>query len=115
MPPLLKKVAFVTGASRGIGKGLEQAMGAAGAPVYVTGRSEFPSNATVRLPGTIHETAVLVTQAGGLGIAMRCDHNDGVQHRLGNFPQYNKNYFALFNSHDCDGAPLLGSPLSILI
>jgi dehydrogenase/reductase SDR family member 1 len=79
--PLLKKVALVTGASRGIGKGIAQALGAAGATVYVTGRTESPSNATVPLPGTIYETAALVTQAGGQGIAVRCDHSDDVQVR----------------------------------
>ena len=79
MLPLHKKVALVTGASRGIGKGIAQALGAAGATVYVTGRTENPSNPTVPLPGTIHETAALVTQAGGRGIALPCDHNDDTQ------------------------------------
>ena len=79
MLPLDKKVALVTGASHGIGKGIAQALGAAGAIVYVTGRTEHLSNATVPLAGTIHETAALVTQVGGLGIAVRCDHNDDTQ------------------------------------
>jgi dehydrogenase/reductase SDR family protein 1 len=47
----------------------------------VSGRTEDSSNATVPLPGTIHETAALVTQAGGLGIAVRCDHSDDAQVR----------------------------------
>jgi NAD(P)-dependent dehydrogenase (short-subunit alcohol dehydrogenase family) len=81
MLPLYKKVVLVTGASRGIGKGIAQALGAAGATVYVTGRTEDLDNATVPLPGTIHETAALVTQAGGLGIAVRCDHSDDAQVR----------------------------------
>src|SRR5687767_310619 len=82
MLPLHKKVALVTGASRGVGKGIAQALGAAGATVYLTGRTEHPSNATVPLPGTIHETAALVTEAGGVGIAVPCDHNDDAQVRL---------------------------------
>ena len=81
MLPLSEKVALVTGASRGIGKGVAQALGKAGATVYVTGRTENLSDATVPLPGTIHETAALVTQAGGLGIAVRCDHSDDAQVR----------------------------------
>ena len=76
MLPLHNKIALVTGASRGIGKGVAQALGTAGATVYVTGRTENPSGATVPLPGTIHETAALVTQAGGTGIAVSCDHSD---------------------------------------
>jgi dehydrogenase/reductase SDR family member 1 len=81
MLALFEKVAIVTGASRGIGKGIAQALGAAGATVYVTGRTEHATHATVPLPGTIHETAALVTQAGGTGIAIRCDHSDDDQVR----------------------------------
>lgn len=81
MQTLKEQIALVTGASRGIGKGIAQALGAAGATVYVTGRTEHKSDATVPLPGTIHETAELVTQAGGTGIAIRCDHQDDDQVR----------------------------------
>ena len=81
MQSLHNKVTLVTGASRGIGKGVAHALGEAGATVYLTGRTEDLSHATVPLPGTIHETAALVTQAGGRGIAVRCDHRDDDQVR----------------------------------
>jgi NAD(P)-dependent dehydrogenase (short-subunit alcohol dehydrogenase family) len=68
------QVAVVTGASRGAGRGIAEALGAAGYTVFVTGRTEQPGHAP--LPGTIHETAAAVTQAGGRGIAVRVDHAD---------------------------------------
>lgn len=64
------QVAVVTGASRGVGKGIALGLGEAGATVYVTGRSVAPG----ALPGTIDETAAQVTALGGRGIAVRCDH-----------------------------------------
>src|SRR3954447_23186136 len=79
MHPLHGYITLVTGASRGIGKGVAQALGAAGATVYVTGRTEHADSATVPLPGPIHETAALVSEAGGVGIALRCDHHDDAQ------------------------------------
>ncbi|QUQ66404.1 SDR family NAD(P)-dependent oxidoreductase [Kutzneria sp. CA-103260] len=69
------RIAVVTGASRGVGKGIAIELGAAGATVYVTGRSVEPG----RLPGTIGETAAAVTEAGGTGIAVACDHLDDEQ------------------------------------
>lgn len=77
-----KGVAVVTGASRGVGRGVAEALGAAGMTVYVTGRSNRESVARLGdqvLPGTIHETAALVTAAGGKGIAVHCDHADDAQ------------------------------------
>lgn len=65
-------VAVVTGASRGIGKGVALELGAAGATVFVTGRSVTPG----RLPGTISETAEQITELGGRGVAVACDHRD---------------------------------------
>jgi NAD(P)-dependent dehydrogenase (short-subunit alcohol dehydrogenase family) len=70
-------VAVVTGATRGAGVGIAHAMGQHGATVYVTGRSEKPGDGP--LPGTIHQTAEMVTAAGGHGIAVRVDHGDDVQ------------------------------------
>lgn len=71
------KVCVVTGASRGVGRGVALALGAAGATVYVTGRSTKAGDAP--LPGTVFETADLVTQGGGKGIAVVCDHGDDAQ------------------------------------
>jgi NAD(P)-dependent dehydrogenase (short-subunit alcohol dehydrogenase family) len=70
-------VAIVTGASRGAGKGIALALGSHGCTVYVTGRSAGSADADG--PGTIFETAEMVTAAGGQGIAVRCDHSDDIQ------------------------------------
>ena len=66
-----ERIAVVTGASRGAGKGIALALGAAGATVYITGRTT--QTGTNPLPGTIYETAEQVTQAGGKGVAVVCD------------------------------------------
>jgi dehydrogenase/reductase SDR family protein 1 len=74
---LTGQVALVTGASRGVGKGIAVGLGEAGATVYVTGRTETEGEGVGPrgpLPGTIHATAAAVTEAGGAGIAVRCDH-----------------------------------------
>ena len=67
-------VALVTGASRGAGRGIALELGAAGATVYVTGRSVRSGRTTDDVPGTIDESAQEVTDRGGRGIAVRCDH-----------------------------------------
>jgi dehydrogenase/reductase SDR family member 1 len=69
-----ERIALVTGASRGVGKGVAAALGDAGCTVYVTGRSS--GTPTYALGGTIEETAALVGRRGGRGIAVRCDHTD---------------------------------------
>ncbi len=76
MKPLLGKVALVTGASRGIGKGIALGLGEAGATVYITGRTVEEGKAAVALPGTIHQTAEEVAQLGGECIAVCCDHTN---------------------------------------
>ena len=67
-------IAVVTGASRGVGKGIATVLGEAGATVYVTGRSRRGQPSTEGLPGSIEDTADEVTKRGGKGIAIRCDH-----------------------------------------
>ncbi|HEU0012524.1 MAG TPA: SDR family NAD(P)-dependent oxidoreductase [Longimicrobium sp.] len=68
------KVAVVTGASRGAGRAIAAELGAAGATVYVTGRSMRGGGRTEDLPGTIDDAADEVTARGGRGIAVRVDH-----------------------------------------
>jgi NAD(P)-dependent dehydrogenase (short-subunit alcohol dehydrogenase family) len=77
MAALSGRVAIVTGASRGIGKGCALELGALGATVYVTGRST--KKGSHPLGGTVAETAQAVTEAGGRGIAVACDHRDDAQ------------------------------------
>ncbi len=72
--PLLNRVAVVAGATRGAGRGIARMLGEAGATVYCTGRSVRGRPATAGRPETIEETAVMVTAAGGCGIAVRTDH-----------------------------------------
>ncbi len=71
---LQDKVALVTGASRGAGRGIAVELGAAGATVYCTARTTRAQRSEQDLPETIEETAELVTAAGGTGIAVQVDH-----------------------------------------
>lgn len=68
------KVALVAGATRGAGRGIAVELGAAGATVYVTGRSTRQQKSDYQRPETIEETAELVSAAGGTGIAVQVDH-----------------------------------------
>jgi dehydrogenase/reductase SDR family member 1 len=79
MPKLKGKIAVVTGASRGVGKGVALGLGEQGATVYVTGRTVDESSRTSQLPGTIHSAAADVTSLGGKGIAIRCDHGNDAE------------------------------------
>lgn len=74
MKPLDGKVALVAGATRGAGRGIAVELGAAGAVVYVTGRTTRTQRSEYNRPETIEETAELVTRAGGHGIAVQVDH-----------------------------------------
>ena len=71
---LAGKVALVAGATRGAGRGIAVELGAAGATVYVTGRTTREQRSEMNRPETIEETAELVNRAGGRGIAVRVDH-----------------------------------------
>ncbi len=73
MTALKDKVAVVTGASRGIGKGIALALGEAGATVYITGRTTGDGERT------IDTTARQITEKGGEGRAIQCDHFDDDQ------------------------------------
>ncbi|MFF7772566.1 SDR family oxidoreductase [Streptomyces massasporeus] len=77
--PLQDKVALVAGATRGAGRGIAVELGAAGATVYVTGRSTRARRSEYDRPETIEDTADLVTAAGGRGIAVPTDHLDRAQ------------------------------------
>jgi NAD(P)-dependent dehydrogenase (short-subunit alcohol dehydrogenase family) len=68
------KVALVAGATRGAGRGIAVELGAAGATVYVTGRTTRSQQSEYARPETIEETAELVSSAGGKGIAVQVDH-----------------------------------------
>lgn len=73
------KVALVAGATRGAGRGIAVELGAAGATVYCTGRTTRTQSSEYNRPETIEETAELVQQAGGRGIAVQVDHLDPAQ------------------------------------
>jgi NAD(P)-dependent dehydrogenase (short-subunit alcohol dehydrogenase family) len=72
--PLAGKVALVAGGTRGAGRGIATQLGAAGATVYVTGRTSGDQRSEMDRPETIEETAALVDKAGGRGIPVRVDH-----------------------------------------
>jgi NAD(P)-dependent dehydrogenase (short-subunit alcohol dehydrogenase family) len=76
MPGLQGKIAVVTGASRGAGRGIARVLGEEGATVYVTARSVRGEPTVDEYPGTIEDTAAEVTASGGAGIPVRCDHTD---------------------------------------
>jgi NAD(P)-dependent dehydrogenase (short-subunit alcohol dehydrogenase family) len=72
--PLAGRVALVSGATRGGGRGIAVALGEVGATVYVTGRSTRERRSEIDRPETIEETAELVSEAGGEGIPVAVDH-----------------------------------------
>jgi len=79
MMSLEGKVALVAGATRGAGRGIAVELGAAGATVYVTGRTTRTQQSEYARPETIEETAELVSAVGGKGIAVQVDHLEADQ------------------------------------
>ncbi|WP_447600446.1 SDR family oxidoreductase [Nitrospira sp. Nam80] len=81
------RVALVAGGTRGAGRGIAIELGAAGATVYVTGRTTRDQLSEYARPETIEETAELVSASGGVGLAVRIDHLvaaevEGLVHRI---------------------------------
>jgi NAD(P)-dependent dehydrogenase (short-subunit alcohol dehydrogenase family) len=72
--PLTGRVALVAGGTRAAGRGIAVQLGAAGATVYVTGRTTRAERSEMNRPETIEETAEMVDEAGGKGIAVQVDH-----------------------------------------
>jgi NAD(P)-dependent dehydrogenase (short-subunit alcohol dehydrogenase family) len=106
---LPSNIAVVTGASRGAGRGIALSLGETGATVYVTGRSVRGEPTTENLPGTIEETAEMVSARGGTGIAVRCDHTvdadveavfDRVQREHGRMDLLINNAWGGYEHHD---------------
>jgi len=81
MPRLQGKIALVTGASRGAGRGIATELGMEGATVYVTGRSTRGHAAVTEFPHSVEDTADEVSAVGGRGIAVVCDHTNDSQVR----------------------------------
>ena len=105
---------MVTGASRGLGRGIAIGLGAAGWTVWVTGRSTR-AHTTSHLPGTVEETAGAVTEAGGLGVVASCDHRDdnevrAIISRMGRLDLLVNNVWAGYERLNAGGWPEWSAP-----
>lgn len=76
MADLRGKVAIVTGASRGVGKGVALGLAEAGATIYLTGRTVEEGQGVGNLPGSLRRTVEEVQRLGGRAIGVRCDHRN---------------------------------------
>lgn len=114
------KVALVTGASRGAGKGIAMALGRAGMTVYLTGRTLQEGDAS--LPGHLQATADAVDAAGGRGIAVICDHSNDrqVEDLVARIGREQQRLDLLVNNVTCvpdgmtDAGPFWSKPLNLL-
>ena len=79
MSNLKNKIALVTGATRGLGKGIAIGLGEAGATVYITGRSLETYITESDVSGSLSETKLAVEKAGGICIPVQVDHQDDEQ------------------------------------
>jgi dehydrogenase/reductase SDR family member 1 len=79
MKKLDRKVALVTGASRGVGRGIALGLGEAGALVYITGRTSLEDAQPEGLSGTLADTARQIEKLGGNAICIYCDHSKDEQ------------------------------------
>lgn len=82
MRSLEGKITLITGATRGLGKGIALGLGEAGATVYITGRSLEQANAENGVSGSLRETQLAVEAVGGICIPVPVDHSDDEQVRL---------------------------------
>ena len=82
MKHLEGKVTLVTGATRGIGKGIAIGLGEAGATLYITGRTQESSNSGDNISGSLSETQLAVEEAGGVCLPVYVDHSSDEQVRL---------------------------------
>jgi len=105
------KICLVTGASRGIGRGIALALGSEGATVYITGRTLEPSS---KAPGSLSITAEEVTARGGIAIPVQCDHGvDEEIHRLFDRIEKDHGKIDLLVNNAFKGVKAIGNNISV--